>query len=1037
AELTKEVQAAQRLEEELQRESDRANSLQGGIEERDASLRELGDALTKLRQERSAFEGGVAERDARIAELTEATDRLQDVVSAAETDLAEREAGLAQLTAELSDKGDAIAYLETAKRERDQRIAAQQTEMESIAAERKALDGRVTELTREVKKSAAHASKLKKDIEALEKTHQTQTKEAEALASALRLDYEAEQERGNALQNEIKVMAERQSALQRQFDVVEDELKKSRAAAKSKQRQLTKLKKEKAATDHRLEHAEAALDSTRQALSQANLDLFNAREEVKNLSKSLDDVSRMKDMQDVTIEMEAARSKMVESELSDKIRALQDQVDFYTRAPLKAGVKTAMFRTLRGIRNSLPMPEDRRTEVARKFTGLAQRLQPSATPLGLPAPEPTVANTSIDFAFPVVENPVISIVIPVYNEISQTIACLRSIYQQQVSVSYEVILADDKSPDPFHKILETIPGLRYFRNPENLHFLLNCNRNAEHARGDYIVFLNNDTIVKPGWLQALYDTFQEHGDVGAVGSKLIFPSGELQEAGGIIWEDASGWNWGRGQNPDHPLYNYVRDVDYVSGASLMVPTKIWREIGGFYEGLEKAYYEDTDLCFRLRSMGYRVLYQPASEVIHIEGLSSGTDLGAGAKQYQVVNQDIFKTTWADALAGNLPNAQTPLIASDRYRRGHVLYVDAVTPEPKKDSGSLDAIYAMRILMEMGYRVHFVPGSNFAYWGEATRELQRMGVEAIYHPFYSNMEQLLDDRGDMFDYVVLSRPESADRFLDQIRERCPSAKIIYNTVDLHFMRMERRAETTNDPELAEAAADMKDKELGYIDRSDATIVLSSVERELLSQDEERAEKLWTIPLIRAESHRLVEYDTTSDIAFIGGYRHPPNIDAVDWLVGEIWPEMRKTLPGVRLHICGSAMPDRFADYASEDVLIRGFIPDLDELLSGLRMTIAPLRFGAGLKGKVASSIGAGVPCIGTSIAFEGMAEEGLDVIRLEAETPKRFAELAGQVYHDEALWTTISEAGVTYHNDNYAYRTVLKTYRDMLESIVRS
>ena len=466
----------------------------------------------------------------------------------------------------------------------------------------------------------------------------------------------------------------------------------------------------------------------------------------------------------------------------------------------------------------------------------------------------------------------------------------------------------------------------------------------------------------------------------------------------------------------------------------MVPAELWRDMGGFDERYEKAYYEDTDLCFRMRERGYRVLYQPLSEVVHVEGLSSGTDLESGVKRYQTSNQAIFMERWRDTLASHLPNATTPLVASDRMPRGHVLYIDAVTPEPDKDSGSLDAVNAMRILISEGYRVHFVPGSNFAYWGDATRELQKMGVECVYHPFYSDLNAFIDERGDMFDLVVLSRPESAADYLDTVRKRLPSAKIVYNTVDLHFMRMEREAKLTGDADRKLAAAAMKAQEKSYIDRTDATIVLSSVEHDLLSRSAKRAAKLWTIPLIRPETTRLVDYGTTRDIAFIGGYRHPPNVDAVEWLAETVWPAMRERLPGVRLHICGSAMPDRFHDYACEDIVVRGFVPDLDALLSGLRLTVAPLRFGAGLKGKVAASIGVGVPCIGTPVAFEGMAEDGLDAIRFAAATPQEFAKLAEALYFDEAAWTAASKAGVAYHNANYGFTEVRKTYARMIDSL---
>jgi glycosyltransferase involved in cell wall biosynthesis len=287
---------------------------------------------------------------------------------------------------------------------------------------------------------------------------------------------------------------------------------------------------------------------------------------------------------------------------------------------------------------------------------------------------------------------------------------------------------------------------------------------------------------------------------------------------------------------------------------------------------------------------------------------------------------------------------------------------------------------------------------------------------------------------MFDFVVLSRPESAENYLELIRSQCPSAKVIYNTVDLHFLRLGRMAEMTKDKELAVKAERMKSKELDFIDKSDATIILSTAERDLLSENEERSKKLWTIPLIRKKSERLVTYDSTADFAFIGGYNHPPNLDAAEWLITEIWPEIRKTVPEARLFVCGSNMPERFYEYDTEDIIIRGFVPDLNSLLAGLRMTLAPLRFGAGLKGKVASSIGAGVPCLGTPTAFEGMNAEGLDIIRLVATTPKEFAALASMIYSDEGLWTEISKAGVDYHNANYAYQTVMKAYRNMLLSI---
>ena len=768
-------------------------------------------------------------------------------------------------------------------------------------------------------------------------------------------------------------------------------------------------------------------------------DLKHTLEKFKNieglLTSTQDQLAKERterELMNTTRKIEKMRVEMVEKEFSAKVRDLEHRLDYFERAPLRVGLKSFLFLILRYIRRGLPLPEDFKMRIAQRMTRLAVRLRPPSQWISANSLAKPRVDDIVDFAFLDVEDPVISIIVPVYNEISQTITCLKSIFQQRVSVSYEVIVADDASPDPFHMILRQIPGLRYIRQPKNLNFLLNCNHAAKHARGDYLVFLNNDTIVQAGWLENLYATYREHDNVGVVGSKLIYPTGELQEAGGIIWEDATGWNWGKGESADHPSYNFFRDVDYVSGASLMIPTFLWREIGGFDEILENAYYEDTDLCFKSREMGYRVVYQPSSVVTHIEGLSSGNDPSSGAKRYQLINQKIFMERWADRLRDHGPNAQEPFLASDRSVKGHILYIDAKTPEPDMDSGSIDSFYTMRILIEQGYRVHFIPGSNFAFWREATAELQKIGIECIYHPFYSNIDMFLDERGDMFDFVVMSRAECAEKFLGTITRRLPKAKTVYNTVDVHFLRMQREAAIKDNADILEMAEVMRVQELSYIEETDVTIVLSSKEKELLAKLGVPREKLWLIPLIRAHSKRIVEFETSKDMVFIGGYDHPPNVDAVHWLMESIWPHIESALPGVNLRICGSYMPESFNAYSSNSVIVQGFVPDLDALLSKTRLTLAPLRFGAGLKGKVASSIGAGVPVVGTSIAFEGMVEDRLSEVILQADDPKAFAKLAVQAYTDKNLWMSISFAGVEYHNENYAYQNVSVVYAAMLD-----
>lgn len=248
-----------------------------------------------------------------------------------------------------------------------------------------------------------------------------------------------------------------------------------------------------------------------------------------------------------------------------------------------------------------------------------------------------------------------SIVIPSYNGIAYTEACLAALEETlPAGLECEIIVVDDGSTDGTSERLRTLANsnrrLKVLRNETNCGFIVTCNKGASAATGEVLVFLNNDTLPQPGWLVPLLRLLRDRKDTGAVGGKLMFPSGRLQEAGDVIFRDGSGANFGRGDyDADDPLYSYAREVDYCSGALLTTPRALFRELGGFDDRFSPGYYEETDYCFRVRQKGYRVYYQPDSVVIHVEGGTFGTDVTEGMKRYQVVNRDQFKAKWADAL----------------------------------------------------------------------------------------------------------------------------------------------------------------------------------------------------------------------------------------------------------------------------------------------------------------------------------------------------------------------------------------------------
>ena len=357
---------------------------------------------------------------------------------------------------------------------------------------------------------------------------------------------------------------------------------------------------------------------------------------------------------------------------------------------------------------------------------IAPREDAVAAPVG-----PVLPLTSI--CFPQHEEVDVSIIIPVFNQLEYTHACLASLQAVEDQTRFEVIVVDDCSTDSTQEVITQIPGVVCLRNDSNSGFIASCNTGAKAARGKYLVFLNNDTLVKPGWLTALLDTFKEERRAGIVGSKLLYPDGRLQEAGGIIWRDASGWNYGKFDDPGKPEYNYLRDVDYCSAAALMVPKALFESVGGFDSRYAPGYYEDTDLAFKIRQAGYRVLYQPLSEVIHHEGATGGTDISTGAKKHQEINRSTFAEVWSDELAKRPANGDITFLQQPRTASGkNILVIDHHLPMPDRDSGSLRMFQILKILHRLGHRVTFLP-DNLADMPPYTASCRSVGFRlSIIH-----------------------------------------------------------------------------------------------------------------------------------------------------------------------------------------------------------------------------------------------------------------------------------------------------------------
>jgi GT2 family glycosyltransferase len=597
----------------------------------------------------------------------------------------------------------------------------------------------------------------------------------------------------------------------------------------------------------------------------------------------------------------------------------------------------------------------------------------------------------------------VSIVIPVYGALELVNQTLLSLYRADIK-NCEIICVDDCAPTNSFYDYAMYENIVVVKNKQNMGFSNTCNNGVKHARGKYVLLLNSDTVVCKSAVELAIDKLKSDPKIGIVGSKLLNIDGTVQEAGGIIWSNSNVINFMRGKNNYTPYTEFDRFADYVSGAAFFFSKDFWVKLNGFDKQFSPAYYEDTEICVRAKSKGYKVVYCHDSEIIHAEGGTNGTDIRSGIKSFQEKNKNKFKLLWKNYISKNYAPEGETLLALANGRK-IVFYIDHYIPKNGSDAGSKATIHLIDDLIARNYFVIFWPDNLFP--DNINRKyLAKKGVLTFYgSEFLGKISIIIDSVESRIEKIFLSRPHISIKYLNQINKNLMS-KTVYIGHDIHHERL-----------ILEDKLKIKGNLISYTDRLDIQVVRQ--QEHLLwrscgevayftKREASHVNKLignncaYVIPLFKKAPVRDIQELTLkkNGFLFVGGFDHHPNRDGLIWLIKGLKDEDEEFKK--KITIVGSKIPQDIKNLLRNNKIL--FFEnlsnrELDELYFSTKIVIAPLRFGSGLKGKIVEAIERKIPLIGTTIAYQGL--EFTDSVRPVDEVKKFIEKMKFMINNDSA------------------------------------
>lgn len=660
-------------------------------------------------------------------------------------------------------------------------------------------------------------------------------------------------------------------------------------------------------------------------------------------------------------------------------------------------------------------------QIERQYIVVAPPFSPPPPPPPPPPVQNIILSTDNKLVIPDCSNPTVLFYYVIPGSEKQLNDSVSSVIRN-ATVPYKIVVAGNSKHPGFDSIqnIEIIPI-------HEIHLYL-----SKYPTIKYISLIDGSTVVQYDTVSACLGTLEGNDTFSMVVPMVLDKEGLIDSAGSILWNDGSFCQVGKGQDPYNPEFLFLRETDTSDHFAMVKKEMFCQWTSQEPMVLNSWPYPLHDLSMFIRKSQAKVIFQPQAHVwidqwTNIEILPEYVSL--------------FKKKWENQLLeDHVPDGTENYFYARERGRGkkYMLMIDHYVPTFDKDAGSRSMKAYMELFIDHNIILKFI-GDNFYPEEKYVTYFQQKGIEILYgRHCEKNWLPWLKKYGKVFDFVFISRPTIAIKYIDAIKE-FTRAKILFYGHDLHYLREYRQYQLEQKEELLQYSQKSRQMESGLFETVDVIYYPSQAEIDIIQTEFKIKGKARKIALYIFDVFEKPDYyfNERKDIMFVGGFLHQPNSDAITWFLDEVFPNVCKSVSGIKLFIAGSNPTEAIKSRTSENIVVTGFLSEeeLKQLYKKCRLVIAPLRYGAGLKGKIVEALYYGLPVVTTSIGFEGL--DGAESIISVADTAEDFAQAVIRLYTDERELTYRSMGSFEFVKANFSKEKAYSIIQPDLDQDIRN